>query len=74
MSVGTASLVVTLLGAYFAIGLLVALVYALGAARRIDPDAAQMTWGARLIIVPGVAGLWPLMLVKLFTQTRPPVT
>ncbi len=74
MSVATASLIATALGAYFGIGLLVAIAFALGAARRIDPDAAQMTWGARLIIMPGVAGLWPLMLVKLFTQTRPPVS
>ncbi len=74
MSVETASLVATVLGVYFAIGLLVAIAYALGAARRIDPDAGEMTWGARLIIMPGVTGLWPLMLVKLFTQTRPPVS
>lgn len=74
MSVATASAIVTVLGAYFAIGFVLALVYALGAAKRIDPDGAVMTWGARLIIMPGVAGLWPLMLVKLFKQTRPPVS
>ena len=74
MSVAAASLLVTVLGTYFAIGALVALVYALGGARRIDPDAAAMTWGARLLIIPGVAGLWPLMLAKLLTQSRPPVS
>ena len=74
MSVATAGLLVTALALYFAIGLLVGIAYALGAARRIDPDAAEMTWGARLLIIPGVTGLWPLMLFKLFTQTEPPVS
>ena len=74
MSVATASIIVTALCGYFAAGLLLAIAFALGAARRIDPDAAHMTWGARLLIMPGVAGLWPLMLYKLLTQKRPPVS
>ena len=28
----------------------------------------------RLLIFPGIAGLWPLMLTKLFTQKEPPVS
>lgn len=74
MSVAAASTLVTVIGIYLAIGLLLGIAFAMGAAKRIDPDAADMTWGARLLIIPGVTGLWPLMLTKLFTQTEPPVT
>ena len=74
MSVAAASTLVTVIGIYLAVGLLIGIAFALGAAKRIDPDAADMTWGARLLIIPGVAGLWPLMLAKLFTQSEPPVS
>lgn len=74
MSVAAASTLVSVIGIYLAVGLLIGIAFALGAAKRIDPDAADMTWGARLLIIPGVTGLWPLMLAKLFTQTEPPVS
>ncbi|MEM6810567.1 MAG: hypothetical protein AAGA41_02185 [Pseudomonadota bacterium] len=74
MSVAAASLLVTVIGIYLAIGLITAIAFSAGLAKRIDPDAGDMTWGARLMIIPGVMGLWPLMLKKLFTQTEPPVS
>ena len=71
-----ANVIVLALGIYAAIGLLVALVYVFGGAGRIDPAAKGkgMPIRVRLMIVPGVIGLWPLMLKKLFTQTEPPVS
>ncbi|MEL6754121.1 MAG: hypothetical protein AAFO57_08855 [Pseudomonadota bacterium] len=76
MTIAGAELLVMLLGIYFAIGLLVGLVYAFGGAGRIDPAARGkgMPARVRLLILPGVMGLWPLMLAKLFTQTEPPVS
>ncbi|MEO0347247.1 MAG: hypothetical protein AAF229_13465 [Pseudomonadota bacterium] len=74
MSVAAASTLVSVIGIYLAIGLITAIAFAAGLAKRIDPDAGEMTWGARLMIIPGVMGLWPLMLKKLFTQTEPPVS
>ncbi|MFK8052831.1 MAG: hypothetical protein AB8F65_07630 [Woeseiaceae bacterium] len=73
MSIATATLLVNLLALYAALGILVAVIFALGGAKRIDPDGAAMTPGARLIVLPGIALLWPLMLFKLFTQTEPPI-
>ncbi|MEL6667067.1 MAG: hypothetical protein AAFQ24_13140 [Pseudomonadota bacterium] len=76
MSETAANLLVTGLGIYAAIGLLVALAYLFGGAGRIDPAAKGkgMPIRVRLMIMPGVIGLWPLMLSKLFVQKEPPIS
>ncbi len=74
MSVETASLIVSLAGIYLAIGAVFALGFVTLGVSRIDPGAKGMAVQARAIIFPGVMGLWPLMLVKLFTQKAPPVS
>ena len=76
MSESAANLLVTGLGIYAAIGLLVALAYLFGGAGRIDPAAKGkgMPIRVRLMIMPGVIGLWPLMLSKLFVQKEPPIS
>nr|WP_070959720.1 hypothetical protein [Hyphomonas sp. Mor2] len=76
MSESTAEMLVTILGLYALIGLLVGLVYMFGGAGRIDPAAKGkgMPIRVRLLVLPGIAGLWPLMLTKLFTQKEPPVS
>lgn len=76
MSEAAANLLVLGLGVYAALGLLVGLVYVFGGAGRIDPAAKGkgMPVRVRLMILPGVIGLWPLMLTKLFVQKEPPVS
>ncbi|MEM9054382.1 MAG: hypothetical protein AAGB16_03570 [Pseudomonadota bacterium] len=76
MSEQTAELIVLALGLYAVIGLLVGLSYMFGGAGRIDPAAKGkgLPWRVRLLILPGLIGLWPLMLTKLFTQKEPPVS
>jgi len=76
MSEPAAELVVLGLGIYAAIGLLVGVIYMLGGAGRIDPAAKGkgMPFRVRLLILPGIIGLWPLMLIKLFAQKAPPVS
>ena len=76
MSEAAAEILVLGLGVYFALGLLVGLIYMFGGAGRIDPAAKDkgLPFRVRLLILPGVAGLWPLMLTKLFTQKEPPVS
>ena len=76
MSETAANLLVTGLGIYAALGLLVALAYLFGGAGRIDPAAKGkgMPIRVRLMIMPGVIGLWPLMLSKLFVQKEPPIS
>lgn len=74
MTIETAETLVTALGLYAAAGLIIALLYAIFGAAKIDPAAKGMPLQARVIIMPGVALLWPVMLVKLFTQKAPPVS
>ena len=76
MSEGLANIIVMAIGVYAAIGLLVGLAYLFGGAGRIDPAAKGkgMPWRVRALILPGVLGLWPLMLTKLFRQTEPPIS
>jgi hypothetical protein len=76
MSEATAEAIVLGFGAYLGLGLLVGLVYMFGGAGRIDPAAKGkgMPVRVRLMILPGVIGLWPLMLTKLFVQKEPPVS
>ncbi|MEM9937791.1 MAG: hypothetical protein AAF768_02990 [Pseudomonadota bacterium] len=76
MSETLANLIVSGSGLYLLIGLIVALIYVFGGAGRIDPAAKGkgLPLRVRLLIVPGVMGLWPIMLTKLFTQKEPPVS
>ncbi len=76
MSEAAAETLVLGLGVYALIGLLVGLIYMFGGAGRIDPAARGkgLPYRVRLLILPGIAGLWPLMLFKLFTQKEPPVS
>ncbi|MBO6688044.1 MAG: hypothetical protein NXH70_10625 [Hyphomonas sp.] len=76
MSEAAAETLVLALGIYALIGLLVGLIYVFGGAGRIDPAAKGkgLPFRVRLLVLPGIAGLWPLMLIKLFTQKEPPVS
>lgn len=54
----------TALGVYGAAGVVFAVPFASRGAGAIDPAAKRGTWGFRLLILPGVVALWPLMLAK----------
>ncbi|MFN0022957.1 MAG: hypothetical protein ACKVS5_03575 [Parvularculaceae bacterium] len=49
--------------AYLAIGAIFAALFAAGGAARLDRATKGASAGFRLIIVPGAALLWPLLLV-----------
>lgn len=76
MSEAAAEILVLAHGAYFGLGLLVGLIFMFGGAGRIDPAAKGkgLPIRVRLLILPGVIGLWPIMLTKLFVQKEPPVS
>ncbi|MEM6817799.1 MAG: hypothetical protein AAF578_03340 [Pseudomonadota bacterium] len=76
MTLQTAQVLVAIGSAYVGVGLLVALIYVFGGAGKIDPAArgSGMPPSVRLLIAPGVIGLWPLMLYKLAVQKVPPVS
>lgn len=60
------------LGAYLGVGLLVAVPFVLFGAGRVDPAAAGGTWGFRLLIIPGVAIFWPLLIRRWMKGLGPP--
>ncbi|HKV73987.1 MAG TPA: hypothetical protein VJN95_05680 [Gemmatimonadales bacterium] len=62
MSPQAAYWIVIVAGSYLAVGLVVALGVVVAGLKRIDPVAGHGTWGFRLLIVPGIAALWPLIL------------
>jgi len=76
MSEAIANIIVLGFGAYLLIGLLVGLAYMLGGAGKIDPAAKGkgLPLRVRLLILPGIIGLWPIMLTKLLTKTEPPIS
>jgi len=53
-----------LLGSYLAMGFVFAVAFVCFGAGRVDPHAKQGTWGFRLLIIPGAAALWPLLLSR----------
>lgn len=64
MSEPLAEIVVSVLGAYVAAGLVFAGVFVVWGVGRIDPVARAGTIGFRLLILPGCAALWPLLAVR----------
>ncbi len=74
MTVEVAEWIVGLLEGYLALGTVFASAFVARGVSRIDPAAAGMPWSARLLIFPGVAALWPLMLVKWWRQRVPPIS
>ena len=59
--------------AYLAIGLVFSVVFVTRGVAKLDPSARDAGWGFRLVIVPGVAALWPLLLRRwLTTRGQPP--
>jgi hypothetical protein len=57
-------LVTQALGYYLAVGLLFGLVFVTVMIGRVDPAAAGSSWRFRLLVLPGVAALWPLLAMR----------
>ena len=66
-------ILVTVLGIYFAAGFVFGVAFAFGGGvKRIDPAAAGGTWGFKLLIIPGCAIFWPLLLKRWLKSEPPP--
>lgn len=63
MPIEWAQTIVDAVGLYLAIGLAFAVVFVAFGLRRLDPIAAAGPLRFKLLIAPGVAALWPLMIV-----------
>ena len=57
-----AELFVNLLGLYAVIGILFSIAFVTIGISRVDPVAKDSTVGFRLIVLPGAALLWPVLL------------
>lgn len=54
---------------YAGVGIAFGVWFAVSGASKLDPAAAHSPWSFRLIVIPGAAALWPLLL-KLFLSHR----
>jgi hypothetical protein len=62
----------TALGAYLAIGAVFALAFAVRGVSAVDPAGPGMPLTARLLVLPGAAALWPLLLSRWWRRQAPP--
>lgn len=67
-----AELFANLLGVYAAVGILFAIAFVTIGISRVDPVAKNTTVGFRLIVLPGAALLWPLLLRRWIGEGRHP--
>lgn len=67
-----AELLVAAAGAWLAAGLVFALAFVTAGVQRVDPAARGAPWGFRLLILPGAAALWPLLLLRWVRGGSPP--
>ena len=67
-----ATAIVTTVTVYLAIGAVLAPAIVFWGVRRIDPAAREGTRGFRLLIIPGIAVLWPLLLIRVLRGGPPP--
>ena len=51
-------------GLYAIIGVLFSLVFVVAGIVRVDPAVSRSPKLVRALFIPGIAGLWPLMLMK----------
>jgi hypothetical protein len=74
MSEAIAQAFVTLLGVYAGIGLVFAVLFVSFGVSRLDMEARGASLGFRLLILPGVAAFWPMLLHRWARGvTEPPV-
>jgi hypothetical protein len=59
-----------LLALYAAVGLATAVAFAAFGVTRVLPEPASMTPGARILIIPGAAALWPYVLMRWLKAPR----
>lgn len=61
------------LGIYALLGVLFAPAFVWRGVEKIDPAAKGASWGFRLVVLPGVVALWPLLWRRWLRGSPPPV-
>ena len=59
-----AQVIIAVVLAYLALGILFALWFVIVGVTRLDPGSRGAPFAFRMLILPGVAVLWPVMLIK----------
>jgi hypothetical protein len=67
---GIAMIVLTVLGLYAAAGVAIGLAFVAFGVTRVLPEPMPVTLGARILLFPGAAALWPYVLVRWLTSHR----
>jgi len=70
--VAVAEVIVNFLSGYAIAGLFFAFYFGAAGAGRVDSDAKDAPAGFRLILIPGAAALWPLLLPRVIRGTGQP--
>lgn len=65
-----ANLLITLVGAYVAMGVMFAIAFVARGITRVDPGAKGSTTGFKVIVFPGTVALWPLLLARWVASWR----
>ena len=65
-------ILISVAGVYAAIGLVFALFFVSRGVSRIDPAAIGGSVGFRVLIVPGVIALWPMLMRRQQEKSPPP--
>lgn len=74
MNETVATVLVLLFGVYAAIGLVFGVYFVVKGCNGIDANAREGTRGFRVLIFPGAAALWPLLLQRVLRgQQQPPI-
>ncbi|CAG0973487.1 hypothetical protein PHYC_01375 [Phycisphaerales bacterium] len=72
MAIETARIILFAAGAYLTIGVVVAAVFVIAGVDSIDHAAKGSPWSFRLLISPGAAALWPVILRRWIDAARKP--
>lgn len=65
----TAELLVDLLTVYTLFGVVFGTAFVIFGIHRVDPVATGAPFGFRLLVLPGAAALWPVLLVRWMRST-----
>ena len=65
-------ILLSFLGVYLLIGAVFAVPFAFTGAKKIDPAAEEGTLGFKLLIIPGSAVFWPLLVKRWMKGELPP--
>ena len=67
---GTADFIIFSAASYAALGVVFGVLFVTNGVERVDHAAVGAPWSFRLLILPGAAAFWPVMLLKWLRARR----